>query len=66
MGHAGLIAVALGILAYAVYSKRLSHGFLTAPMVFAAFGFALGSEALGIMHLEEGAGFVHTTIDADH
>ena len=63
MGHAGLIAVALGILAFGVYSKRLSHGFLTAPMVFAAFGFALGSETLGIMQLEEGAGFVHTTAE---
>ena len=61
MDYGGLIALALAVLVFGVYSKRLSHGFLTAPMVFAAFGVALGSEALGIMHLEEGAGIVHTT-----
>ena len=63
MEPSGLIALALVVLAFGVYSKRLSHGLLTAPMVFAAFGVALGSEALGIMHLEEGAGVMHTTAE---
>jgi sodium/hydrogen antiporter len=49
MNTPALFAVALGIFAFALISRRAEAGMVTAPMVFTAFGYLMGSAVLGIV-----------------
>ena len=47
MGGSGLVAIALLVLAYAAFSRRLSASVVTAAMVFVAGGMLVSEEVLG-------------------
>ena len=47
MGGSGLVAIALLVLAYAAFSRRLSGSVVTAAMVFVAGGMLASAEVLG-------------------
>ena len=47
MGGSGLVAIALLVLAYAAFSRRLSGSVISAAMVFVAGGMLASEEALG-------------------
>ena len=47
MGGSGLVAIALLVLAYAAFSRRLSVSVVTAAMVFVAGGMLVSEEVLG-------------------
>ena len=51
--------VALGVVLFALVSRRLEASILTGPMVFAAFGLAIGGAGLGVADLEFDHGFIH-------
>jgi len=59
MGAGGAAIVALGVLVFALLSKRLEGSIVTLPIVFVAFGWLIGSGGLGIAHLDLGHGVVH-------
>ena len=49
MDAGGLFAIALGAFLFALVSRRAEAGVVTAPMVFTAWGFVLGSGALALV-----------------
>ena len=51
MTSSALLVIALGVLAFALLSARAERGIVTAPMVFTAFGLAIGSGGLGLVEL---------------
>ncbi len=55
----GLIALGLLILTFGLISKRIQMSALTPPMVFVAFGLAVGSDGLGLVRVSAGANAVH-------
>ena len=55
----GFAIIAAGVIAFALVSRRLQGTIITAPMVFAAFGLAIGGAGLGWADLDFGHGFVH-------
>ena len=59
MDLAGVAIVAVGVVLFTLVSGRLQDSILTGPMVFAAFGFLVGDDVLGIVHLDFGHAFVH-------
>ena len=46
-----LFVIALGILLFALFSRRAEAGSVTAPMTFTAFGFLIGAGGLGLVDL---------------
>ena len=48
----GLALIALSVLAYATFSRRLDGSIVTAPMVFSAVGLILGPAAFGFVELD--------------
>ena len=59
MESIGLVIVCTAFLLYAVVSGRLAGGILTAPMLFAAFGFLIGPDVLDLVELDMGHNFLH-------
>ncbi len=59
MGIGGAAVVALGVLLFALLSKRLEGSIVTLPIVFVALGWLIGSGGLGIAHLDLSHGVVH-------
>ena len=59
MDLAGVAIVAVGVVLFTLVSGRLQDSILTGPMVFAAFGFVVGDDVLGFVHLDFGHAFVH-------
>lgn len=63
MESLGFVAVAVGVVLFALVSRRLESSVVTPPMVFAVFGLAIGSAGLGWLEvgddMESGHGFVH-------
>ncbi|MFF4255131.1 cation:proton antiporter [Streptomyces sp. NPDC001663] len=57
-------AVAAVTAGYALFSRRLSTTPVSAPMVFTAFGVAIGPLGLGLLDLEHDAGPVLTLVEA--
>ena len=51
--------IAIGVVAFALISRRLETSVLTGPMIFAAFGLVIGGEVLGLADLDFDHGFVH-------
>ncbi len=56
--------VALGFVAYVLISGRLDGTPVTAPMLFIAFGFAIGAGGIGVASLDTGHGAIHTIAEA--
>ena len=55
----GFITVAAGVVLFALLSRRMQSTILTAPMIFAAFGLAIGPAGLSLADFDFGHGFVH-------
>ena len=51
--------LALGVLAFALFSHRLEDKSITPPMVFAGFGFVIGEAGLGLAHITVTEGAAH-------
>ena len=60
MEKLGLVVIALGILAFSLISGRLKDTVITPPMIFAAFGLAIGGAGLGLADLDLSHGLIHT------
>jgi len=59
MNIAALAIIAAGVMAFALFSRRLENAPLTSPMLFTAAGLLLGHAGLGLANFEIGHGFVH-------
>lgn len=57
--HIHIILVCAGILAWALVSRRLQTSLLTLPMLFTAFGYALGSAGLPVSDMRLDDGVLH-------
>jgi NhaP-type Na+/H+ or K+/H+ antiporter len=55
--------VAAGLLAYSLVSGRLQGTIVTAPMVFIAFGFAIGAGGFGIASVDPGHSAIHVVAE---
>ncbi|MDH3241581.1 MAG: cation:proton antiporter [Alphaproteobacteria bacterium] len=64
MNLATVISVCLAVVAYALFSDKLSRSMLTPPLAFAAFGFAIGPGGLGLSKMEVGHGAIHLIAEA--
>ena len=59
----GLAMVAAAFLAYAMVSGRLEGTMLTAPLFFAAFGFAIGPGGFDVVDIELDHSFLHVVAE---
>ena len=59
MDTVGVAVVCAGLLAYSLISGKLAGTVITAPILFIAFGFAVGDGGLGIASLDPGHAVVH-------
>jgi sodium/hydrogen antiporter len=59
MDTLGFAAIAAGIIAFALFAKRLENTFITPPLVFAAFGLIIGDSMLGLADLKFDNGLIH-------
>jgi len=59
MSPAELAVLAAGLLLYGLVSGRVQGSVVTLPLAFAAFGFAVGHGALGLVELDPGHGTLH-------
>ena len=59
MDTLGFAAIAAGIIAFSLVSKRLENTMVTLPMVFTVFGLIVGESVLGLAHLDFDSSFVH-------
>lgn len=60
MDTQAFLIVALGVLLFGLVSRRLQDTILTPPLVFSAFGLAIGSVGLGIVEVDFDLGLIHT------
>lgn len=58
MDTSAFVIVAVGMIVFALTSKRLASTILTGPMVFAGLGLAIGSAGLGTAEFHFGPGFI--------
>ena len=59
MSHIPVLTIALAFLAYGLVSRRLKGTVLTGPLLFAGFGWLVGSAALGLVPLETTSAALH-------
>jgi NhaP-type Na+/H+ or K+/H+ antiporter len=59
MALSGLLVVAVGIVLFGVFSKRLEGTIITLPIVFVAFGWAIGKGGFGIASIDPGHSIIH-------
>ena len=59
MNFLAVICVGVAVIAYALFSNRLSRSVLTPPLVFVAFGFAVGHGGLGLAKIDVAHGAIH-------
>ncbi|MFC3230992.1 cation:proton antiporter [Marinibaculum pumilum] len=64
MDEEALILVAAAVLAYGLLSRRLQGGLLTLPLLFVAFGWAVGDGGLGLAALHPEHGVIHLVAEA--
>ncbi len=64
MDEDALILVALAVAAYGLLSRRLQGGMLTLPLLFVAFGLAVGDGGLGIAEIRPEQGVIHLVAEA--
>lgn len=60
MDHLGLTLLALFVVLFGLVSKRLETSPITAPMVFAGVGLALGPIGFGLIELDAESSILHT------
>ena len=58
-----IAVVAAAFILYALVSGRLEGTILTAPLLFAAFGFLIGPGGFAIADLDRGHGFLHVVAE---
>ncbi len=51
MNPVAVLTIAIALLAYGLVSRRIQSSMLTGPMLFAAFGFAVGPDGAGLVPL---------------
>ncbi len=56
----GFLIVAIGILLFALFSRKLEDSLLTLPMIFTVFGWTIGGGAGELLPLSIGHGAMHT------
>lgn len=59
MDTLGFACVAIGVIVFALVSRRLENTVITPPMVFTVFGLVIGEAVFGIAKLDFGHGFIH-------
>jgi hypothetical protein len=59
MDTVGFAVVAAGIVLFGLISRRLETSVVTGPILFTAFGLAIGDAGLGIADLNVSHGFIH-------
>jgi sodium/hydrogen antiporter len=59
MSGVGAIALSLGVLAFALYSRRFESGIVTLPLFFTALGLIIGGDVLGLTDLDMSAEVLH-------
>ena len=59
MSHIPILTIALAFLAYGLISRRLEGTVLTGPLLFAGFGWLVGSAALDLVPLETTSAALH-------
>lgn len=59
MNAPDLVVIAIGVLAFALVSRRAEDGALTAPLVFVLFGLAVSPSMLDLMRLPFRSAFMH-------
>lgn len=64
MDEDALILVALAVVAYGLLSRRLQGGLLTLPLLFVAFGWAIGDGGLGLADIHPEHGIIHLVAEA--
>ena len=60
MDHFSLLTVTLAFCAFALVGQRVTRSVLTAPMLFSAFGFAVGPSLLGWVRIDLSNAALHT------
>ena len=56
----GLTAIGLAVALYCLVSGRLSNSIITPPIIFSAFGLAIGASGLGLLETEVSHSAIHT------
>lgn len=59
MDTLGFAIIAVGVILFALVSRRLERTVVTPPMVFTLFGLVIGNAALGLVDLDFGQSFIH-------
>ncbi len=59
MDTLGFAYVAVGVILFALVSRRLENTVVTPPMVFTVFGLVIGEAVFGVAKLDFGHGFIH-------
>lgn len=59
MDLGSIVVIALGVLAFGLVSRRLEGTVVTLPLVFALFGWLIGSGGLGIASIDASHGAIH-------
>ena len=57
---ADIAVVCLGVVAFALVSRRLEGTVVTAPLAFVVFGWAIGPGGFGVAAIDPGHGVIHT------
>ncbi len=60
MDSTAFLIVAAGLIGFALVSRRLRDTAFTPPLIFAAFGLAIGGAGLGIVEVDFDLGLIHT------
>jgi len=60
MNVLAVVIICVSLLLYALVSGRLKDSIITAPMLFAGFGFLIGDGGLSLVHLEVEHDSIHT------
>jgi sodium/hydrogen antiporter len=64
MGIEVIIVIALGYIAFGLFSNSIAKTPITAPILFASFGWLIGASGLGILSVDIEHGFIHTLAEA--
>ena len=59
MNTLGFACIAVGVIVFALVSKRLESTVITPPMIFTVFGLVIGETVFGVAKLDFGHGFIH-------
>jgi hypothetical protein len=60
----GFAVIATGIVLFGLISRRLETSLVTGPMIFTAFGLAIGDAGFGVADLDVSHSFIHGLAEA--